>query len=406
MRDSESDIYDYEAAYLINWLYSFLGPSSVDRALARYQRALELSGPVVSKYSLRHRHPWWTAFGTYFQLKRSAKSIKRNLTPELKILAGDAKRIATLRKYMPLSVQEKYKRDLIDVDRARDYLFEIHIAWHFHLQGNDLQWYDDDGQKHPEFLVKTPNFDFNVECKRISVDISRQVNREDFHRLAQELLPEIEKQGYVGNIDINLAGRLESRQINNLALDILGLIRSGRSKREFTIPLGQVSFNPTEKNGQVVNVVEQYEHLRMSLPDQTHAIIFSSRTRGDFGADPIRLTVKSNKPDTVLDGIFQKLRKAAKNQLDTSMPGVIVCFLEDVHDLRDLRSDSGLQLMTSALFDKKTFSHIAAVGYSSEMHVRKLSYGELYNNQSLVFKNPNCRFKEVKVYKFTNTTIG
>ena len=47
MRVYESDIYDTEASHLINKLYSFLGPANVDRALKKYQRSLELSGPVV-----------------------------------------------------------------------------------------------------------------------------------------------------------------------------------------------------------------------------------------------------------------------------------------------------------------------------------------------------------------------
>ena len=89
-----------------------------------------------------------------------------------------------------------------------------------------------------------------------------------------------------------------------------------------------------------------------------------------------------------------------------SIPGLIVCFLEDVNELGDLRSDSGLQLMTFELFDKSAFSHIAAVGYSSEMQVHKIRYGEIYNNQSLVFKNPNCRFKEAKAYDFTTPHSG
>jgi len=400
MRSSDSDIYADEAAYYINWLYSFLGPNNVDRALKRYQRTLKLSGQVVSEYSLRNRHPWWSAFLRYFELKRSAKAIKRNLTAELKILAGDAKKTATLRKYMPLSVQEKYKRDLVDLNRARDYLFEINIAWHFHLQGNDLEWYEDDDQKHPEFLVKTPKFDFNVECKRISVDISRHIDRQDFHRLAQELLPKIEKQGYVGKVDIVLAERLEKKQIDDLTSDILELIRLDKNKGEFTIPFGQVTFKPTEEKERVFNGVQLNENLRKNLSDQTHASIFSSRTDGDLIVDPIALTIKCKKPDNVLDGIFQKVRKAAKNQLDVSIPGLIVCFLEDVYELGDLRSGSGLQLMTFELFDKNTFSHIAAVGYSSEMQAHKIMCGEIYNNQSLVFKNPNCRFKEAKAYDF------
>ena len=141
------------------------------------------------------------------------------------------------------------------------------------------------------------------------------------------------------------------------------------------------------------------------MPDGAHASLFSSRTKVDFGSDPIALTIKSEQRDKVLDGIFSKIRKAGKDQLDTSIPGMIVCFLEDVYDLSDLRSDSGLQRMTSALFEKKTFSHIAAVSYSSEIHVHKLSDGEMYDNQSLVFKNPNCRFEEAKAYKFTGAAI-
>ena len=120
MRKYESDIYDTEASHLINTLYSFLGPVNVDRALKKHQRSIDLSGPVVSEYTLKHVHPWWNAFMTFFELKKKGKSIKRNLTPELKMLAADAKRITSLQRFMPKSVQKKYKRDLIDADRAVD----------------------------------------------------------------------------------------------------------------------------------------------------------------------------------------------------------------------------------------------------------------------------------------------
>jgi len=406
MRNFESDIYDTEASYLINKLYSFLGPANVDRALKKHQRSLDLSGPVVSEYTLKLRHPWWNAFKTIFELKKNGKSIKRNLTPEIKMLAADAKRITTLQKFMPISVQKKYKRDLIDPDRAFDYLFEIHIAWHFHLQGNELQWYEDNGEKHPEFLVKTPNFKFNVECKRISVDISRRIKREDFHRFVQEFLPEIEKQGYAGNVDIILDGRLDSNQIDDLASEILELIKSGKIRGEFTISLGQTSLNLNEKSKKIVNVVEQYERLRMSLPNGAHGVVYSSQKIGDYAVDAVEMTLKSKKPDNVLGEISKKVYKAAKNQLVKSMPGIIVCFLEGVYDLRDLSSESGLQLMTCNLLNKEGCSHIAGIGYSSEIQIHRRYESEVYDNQSLFFKNPNCKFKEVKTYKFIDAAAA
>ncbi len=400
MRNIESDIYDTEASRLINKLYSFLGPADVDRALKKFQKTLDLSGPVVSEYTLKHKHPWWNAFRAFFELKKKGKSIKRNLTPELKILAADAKKISSLQRFMPASVQNKYKRDLIDSDRAVDYLFEIQIAWHFYIQGNDLQWYEDDGEKHPEFVVKTPDFDFNVECKRISVDISRKIKRKDFHRFVQKLLPKIERQGYSGNFDIVLNGRLHGNQIDDLVLDVLGLIESGKIKGEYPISLGHISLNLSKKSTNYVNVVEQYETLRMNLPDRAHGVVFSSRTKGNYAVDPIQMSLMSKEADNVLDGIYNKVNKSAKNQLDKSIPGIIVCFLEDVYDLRELSSESGLQLMTCYLLNKEACSHIAGIGYSSEMQIHRRYESEVYDNQSLFFKNPNCKFKEVKSYQF------
>ena len=140
MRNSEADINDNQALYYINQLYNFLGPRNVEKALKKHKRALDLSGPIVSKTILRNRHPWWDTFSKVLDMKKSGMSIKRHLTHEIKILAADGLRISKLKKFMPDSVQRKYKRDLIDKHRAFDYLFEIRIAWHYYLEGHELQW--------------------------------------------------------------------------------------------------------------------------------------------------------------------------------------------------------------------------------------------------------------------------
>ena len=90
MNPSESDIHDYEASRLINKLYHFLGPINVDSALEKHKRNLGLSGPIVSEYTIKHKHPWWNAFISFFELKNTAKSIKRNFTPEIRMLSADA----------------------------------------------------------------------------------------------------------------------------------------------------------------------------------------------------------------------------------------------------------------------------------------------------------------------------
>ncbi len=398
MNPSESDIHDYEASHLINKLYDFLGPTNVDNALKKYKKTLDLSGPIVSEYTIKHKHPWWDAFMSFFKLKNEAKSIRRNFTPEIKMLAADAKMVITLQRFMPVSVQNKYKRDLVDLDRAFDYLFEIRIAWHFYSRGNELLWYEDDGKKHAEFLVKTPDFSFNVECKKISVDISRKIRREDFNRFIQMILPEVDKYGYGGNIDIILNGRLDSTHINTLYSGILEIIKSKNIKGEFEMPLGHISLNLNERSGKIVNVTA---YSKDTLTDGLHVAFFSFHQDGDNLIDPIKISLKSKKPDKVLEGIYDKVYEAAKNQLDESMPGIIVCFLESVYDLRDLASNSGLQLMTCKLLNKDELSHIARIEYCSEKHIHRLSNNaESYDNQKLFFKNQKCKFEEVKTYEF------
>jgi len=402
MRYHESDIYDYQASYLINKLYNFLGPANVNEALKKYQRSLHLSGPVVSEYSLRYRHPWWDTFIKFFEIKKSGKSVKRHLTPEIKMLAADAKRIITLQKFMPESVQKKYKRDLIDQDRAFDYLFEIQIAWHFYLQGNKLQWYENDGEKHPEFVVRTSDFEFNVECKRISVDISRRIKREDFYRFAQKLLPEIEKRGYNGSLDIVLNEKLHSNQVETLTLAVLGLINSGKINGEFDMPIGKTSLSLSKKNEVNIKIPELYERIVMKCSNWGHATFFSLQKKGDCCVDPIEMSLKSKEPDEVLNEIYNKIYDAAKEQLPASMPGIIVCFLEEVYDLQELKSNSGLQLMSSKLLSKNSLSHIVGISYCSEIQIHRFSNSEIYDNQNLFFRNPNCKFEKAKSYSFTN----
>ena len=90
----------------------------------------------------------------------------------------------------------------------------------------------------------------------------------------------------------------------------------------------------------------------------------------------------------------------AKAQLDESKPGLIACFLEGVDDLRELAKDSGLQMMSSVLLDKETFSHIAGISYSSEPLKERTTESERFFNQALIFRNPHCKYEKAKDFQF------
>ncbi len=403
MRSSESNLKDNDASYYINKLFEFIGSFEVEKALQKHKRTLDLSGPIVSKTILRNRHPWWNAVSKVLDMKKKGMSIKRRLTPEIKMLVADGLRITKLKRFMPDSVQRKYKRDLVDTHRAFDYLFEIQIAWHYYIKGHELQWYEDDGEKHPEFLVKTPSFDFNVECKRISVDMKRKITRERFSRFVEKLFSGIDKINYSGNIDIVLNDRLESNYIDQLTEDIVGLVNSGKTKQIYQKPYGEVRLSLTTKIGKEINFEEVYKQSSDAEPRGKHIAYISLQKNGDNVVDPIIVSIVSKKPDKLLEGIYEKLYDAASSQLNDSTPGIIVAFLEDICDLRDLGSGTGLQLMTNKLLSKERLSHIAGISYCSETQIIRHITSEEFSSQNLFFRNPNCKFEDVKNYQFINT---
>lgn len=142
MNTQYQDIYPNEIRGLILRLSDFFGARNIESALKSYEKSLASSSPIYREYYLKRRHPWWEAFLAFRALEAKGKSIKRHLTAELKRLAGDARKILILQKMMSAKVRNKYKRDLLDENRAFDFLFEIQTAWHYFLKGYEITWYD------------------------------------------------------------------------------------------------------------------------------------------------------------------------------------------------------------------------------------------------------------------------
>ena len=396
-----SDIHDYEVPNLVNKLIRFIGRNRLERCLDKYTSSLQSSGKVFREHYLKTRHPWWEAFLEYFALEKSGKSIKNNLTANIKILAGDAKKISVLQRLMPEKIREKYKKDLIDNNRAYDYLFEIQIAWHYYLKGCKIQWHKDNSKSHSEFLAKDSEFEFNVECKRISVDISRKIRRRDFYRFAEKLLPAIEESGFSGSIDITLKDRLHGsdRHLNDLSKQVIDKVSAGYLHGTYQIQFGLVDINLQKANGTTIDFNKHYRSLLERKQHQSHGVIFA-KPRDGQPSDPVEMTIISEKADNVLEAIKDRLYKAAKKQLDISKPGLICCYLEGINDLTELAQNSGLQIMTSYLLSKDSLNHIAAINYASENIIDRSANTETYFNQGLIYRNPYCKFDKAKDYKF------
>jgi len=401
MENQVRDIDPHKAGSLINKLVEFLGERNVKGCLRRHEEVLKSAGPIFREYYLKPSHPWLSALGQYYELTNKAKSIHRNLTPELKALVIDAKKVLTLQENMTDSVKNKYRTVLLDTDHPRNYLFEIETAWHFFVKDYYIRWYEDNSSKHPEFLVEAPGFHFNVECKWISVDIARKIHRKDFYGFAGKLIPEIQKRNYAGKVDIILKDRLQSGSCKTLCANVLKVIDRGILHGDCEIaPFGSLTFDLTCVSGVVIDINEHMEKLYDRKADKAHGALFA-KAEGTKALDPIELTVMSEKADTVLDGIKDKMSNAEK-QLDKSKPGLIACFLEGVNgfELHKLKSESGLQLMTNDVLWKDKFSHVAGISYSSESMVEKGGNYEEIFNAALFFRNHKCKFQEAKTFEF------
>ena len=347
MENSDKDIFDYQARGLIRKLVAFLGVTNTEKALKKYELSLSSAGPIYRDYYIKTRHPWFEAFKQFFELEKAGKSIKNHFDLRLKRLTGDSKIISILQKAMPEKVKNKFKKDLLDENRAFDYLFEIYIAWHYHLKGYEIQWYEDDNS--PEFLVKTPGLDFNVECKRISSDIARKIWRRDFYRFAEILIEGLEKEKVQGSIDIELNDKLKhsNEYLNTLSSQIIDIIRQ-YSKGRSTIPLGEITLNLRAKDGMAIDLKKHHANLMKRKPREAHGVIFTN-SKNSKPVDPLELTILSKKNDEVLNGIKNKIQDASSKQLPKSMPGIIACFLEDISaiELQELASNSGLQKISN-----------------------------------------------------------
>jgi len=260
-----------------------------------------MTGPISGEYFIKYRHPWWRSLSQFQELEKKGKSISKHTNDSLKRLAGDARKISVLSGGMPDTIKNKYKRDLIDNNRAYDYLYELDVAWHFFLKGCQIIWYEDGGSPRPEFLAECDSMSFNVECKRISLDFARRIRRKDFYSLADLILPTIGDLKLMGTIDIKINERLKGSDHNlkHISEGVLDIVRSGDNQCTHEFPFGIANIDLVKANNKTVNTAKEHHNLLLNKAHNSHAIIlFNSLNKQP--ANPIKLLLRSAQADDVL----------------------------------------------------------------------------------------------------------
>jgi len=334
------------------------------------------------------------------ELSKAGKSIHKHLSPNIEMLAADAKKVIELQKFMPDNVIRNYKGNLLDDKRANDFIYELHVAWHHLLKGSEVQWNELDGPQH-EFTVKNGAFSFNVECKRISVDSFRKIKRGDFYNLVDLLLPDIQDRNLTGKVELAINDRLKGTDsfIDGLKAFILDTIDRGFTCGNYENDVCKINLNLLPGSNREVDMHQEYRDMWQSKMHQDHGAIIA-KSHNNAPADPIHFLCRSEKLDHILKGIGTKLKDASNRQLNDSMPGIISVFVEDIDDFSDVASESGLQMMTSEFLASEKRKHIAAVIYSSDSKCLPDAMTKTYFSQGLIYRNNNCKFKDALGYKY------
>lgn len=394
-------VVDKETPRIIRRLINFFGSAAIDKALAKYEMALQTSGPILATYYTPYRHPWWDSLRKYLEMEKSGRSSWKHMTGHLeRSMVGDAYKIGVLQAKMPTSVKDKFRKDLVDDNNARAYLFEIQMASHYYQYGYEISWYEDDGNPRPEFKVTADDFEFDVECKRFSTDASRKIRRVDFYRLAEWLIPEISKKRLCGTIDIELTDRLHSStsHLKNMSDQIQQAISADGLTSVIEIPDGKVILSLSPPTGRQVEWSTLFSSMEERKHHAAHGAIFATGSER-IATDPIEMTIAPQKSEKVLQGIESKIKDAAK-QFEGTRPGLICCYLEGINELSDLAKEGGLKVMSNYLLDRSDMSHVIGISYCAEPRLERNGKAENFTNQGLLFRNPTCRFEVPEGVRF------
>jgi hypothetical protein len=396
-----------DVAPLIHFLVQLIGIEKVSAAVASWRRGVPKADCAERRQYLDQSFPWWSAFEEFWALTQPARPGQVVMASATVLgLAKDAQKLQDLLPGMPATVRSKYAAALSSIDNAPGHFFEIDMAHHFWMSGHSITWCEAaQGQKMPEFIVHTPTFDFEVECKQMSVDKGRSITRADFARLADQVIKRFRAQGLCGTIKVDLLAPLSAKQngLANLAEAISQLAKTGaRTGSHMIAPWGDVTLDIIEADAAVVDFDEMQIQLRARTPLHAHSLISAEGRAPDSPPiNPLAMTVACVRPDTFNDAIKRTLYQAAGSQLSGDRPGVLCVFIPEIRDFEALGPENRLERIAGSLFDGADRSHLAGVMYASHGQVVPDGAGSvLMTAPALAFTNSNCRFPELRGFRF------
>lgn len=214
----------------------------------------------------------------------------------------------------------------------RPFAFELTVATHFFRSGCDVTFADVEGIGRFDYLITKNGQEFEVECKSLSHDAGRMIDREGLCKTGHLLLPVVEAHVRAPEtklLSITIPERLSSLtqiQINELAALADSSLTTCRPPENGTFEMAvdvrpDLVLPPSLKSYQEIN---KFVHEQIGGQSK-HVLIRAERSTGRM----VCIILQSRTPDDVIGKIMERAMKAA-SQMSRQRASMIALQITDV----------------------------------------------------------------------------
>ena len=390
-----NEIKDSEVPKYVGKLRGFLGHEALAKAQADLDKDLSHHGRCYRNWAQKLR-PWLFAFRMYDQETKNGICIPKKWPTEIREMVGDALMISSLYRGMPEAVKAKYRKDLL-TDQHNDFMVEIHTAWHYYLQGFDVQWSPLGQDSCPEFRVRGGSLDFNVECRRFTWDMSEHVKTPAIADTCDTIYEVLKAHNLWGQVRVEFVNdfRFDPGRVHQWSKTLAHALGAGQTTIELdpsvrlTMEL-KPSPSRTYSSKELVDLARDQKHPESSF--------LRSKREGESGFDPVvfRCCGPRKTSNQLRDYIYKTLKEKVNTQLPVDQAGVIVVRFNGIRDPHVFNESKGINDALIKLFERQ---HLAAVVMQCEGIAESDMGSILYSTPSVVFKNPSTAFPHVAAAK-------
>jgi hypothetical protein len=254
---------------------------------------------------------------------------------------------------------------------------ELRVATHLMRNGFEVDFTDLEQNQQFDLFASKSGMEIEIDCKSLSADVGRRIHSRRFREFAGRLNPLLRELVRCGGGSLVQIVILESLHGDSqeLASETKSAIRAAigggppiirsalickASIRSFDLQQSPFDRQSVVSGADLSTFITKQLGLDENLNVLSHYV-------PHVGA--VIVVMQSDKPDTVIDGLYRQLRDSARRQFSGHRPAVLCVRLRDLsaRQLIALASErvNGLAAIATRLFAADDRSHLAGISYLS-----------------------------------------